>query len=132
MQHQSDQPINLYKLYFSGKANTFSHFYDEITQLIGGQTHVVSHLSTGSTSSTGATMLDFFVNLNRAFADSLHSDARYPTEIPQFVHVKSLTSGSGSLSSGNFLIDSTLGRDTVFGIYVEDEEDHLIKSIQFR
>ena len=74
----------------------------------------------------------FFVNLNRAFADSLHSDARYPTEIPQFVHVKSLTSGSGSLSSGNFLIDSTLGRDTVFGIYVEDEEDHLIKSIQFR
>ena len=119
--------------YFPGKANTFSHFYDEITLLIGGQTHVVSHLSRGSTSrSTGATMLDFFVNLNRAFADSLHSDARYPTEIPQFVHVKSLTSGSGSLSSGNFLIDSTLGRDTVFGIYVEDEEDHLIKSIQFR
>ena len=119
-------------LYFPGKANTFSHFYDEITQLIGGQTHVVSHLSTGSTSSSSATMLDFFVNLNRAFADSLHSDARYPTEIPQFVHVKSLTSGSGSLSTGNFLIDSTLGRDTVFGIYVEDEEDHLIKSIQFR
>ena len=35
------------------------------------------------------------------------------------------------MSSGKFLIDSTLGRDTVYGIYVEDEEDHLIKSIQF-
>ena len=28
-------------------------------------------------------------------------------------------------------MDSTLGRDTQFGIYVEDEEDHLIKSIRF-
>ena len=36
--------------------------------------------------------------------------------------MKSLISGS-SLSSGKFLIDSTLGRDTVYGIYVEDEED---------
>ena len=25
----------------------------------------------------------------------------------------------------------TLGRDTTFGIYVEDEEDHLIKSVSF-
>ena len=34
-------------------------------------------------------------------------------------------------SNGNFLIDSTLGRDTEFGIYVEDVEEHLIKSISF-
>ena len=44
--------------------------------------------------------------------------------------MKSLISGS-SLSSGKFLIDSTLGRDTVYGIYVEDEEDHLIKVFRF-
>ena len=33
-------------------------------------------------------------------------------------------------SRSSFVIDETLGRDTVFGIYVEDDEDHLIKSIQ--
>ena len=42
-----------------------------------------------------------------------------------------LFSGTTGVSSGNFLIDSTLGRDTQFGIYVEDEEDHLIKSVRF-
>ena len=39
--------------------------------------------------------------------------------------------GQTGVSTGSFLIDSTLGRDTQFGIYVEDEEDHLIKSIRF-
>ena len=34
-------------------------------------------------------------------------------------------------TTGHFIIDSTLGKDTEFGIYVEDEEDHLIKSITF-
>ena len=46
------------------------------------------------------------------------------------VHKESFVGETG-VSSGNFLIDSTLGRDTLFGIYVEDEEDHLIKSIRF-
>merc|ERR1712223_926015 len=54
----------------------------------------------------------------------------YPTEIPELVHKESFVGETG-VSSGNFLIDSTLGRDTLFGIYVEDEEDHLIKSIRF-
>jgi hypothetical protein len=34
---------------------------------------------------------------------------------------------TSATSTGNFLIDSTLGRDTEFGIYVEDAEEHLIK-----
>ena len=34
-------------------------------------------------------------------------------------------------SSGEFLVDTSLGRDTVFGIIVEDEEDHLIDSVVF-
>jgi hypothetical protein len=56
------------------------------------------------------------------------SDARYPTEIPELVHRSEFIMDSTSATStGNFLIDSTLGRDTEFGIYVEDAEEHLIK-----
>ena len=55
---------------------------------------------------------------------------RYPTEIPELVHKEGFLGQTG-VSTGSFLIDSTLGRDTQFGIYVEDEEDHLIKSIRF-
>ena len=32
---------------------------------------------------------------------------------------------------GAFDIDATLGRQTEFGIYVEDDEDHQIKSVEF-
>ena len=37
-----------------------------------------------------------------------------------------------SLIQGNFLIDTTLGRDTVFGVFVEDDENHHIKAVTFR
>ena len=37
-----------------------------------------------------------------------------------------------SSSKGRFTIDATLGRETNFGIYVDDEEDHLIKSVRFK
>ena len=76
-------------------------------------------------------VLEFFVTLNRAFADILHAETKYPTETPEMVHKKTFFSGSGGSSSGTFLIDSTLGRDTEFGIFVQDEEDHMIKSIEF-
>ena len=42
----------------------------------------------------------------------------------------SLITGYSS-TSASFTIDTTLGRSTSFGIYVEDEEDHLIKSVTF-
>merc|ERR1719273_1429824 len=95
---------------------------------MGGKAHVVHHDNS---------LMDFFVDLNAAFADVLHSDALYPTEIPELVHKEAFSlpdrsQGMQTLSStGNFLIDSALGRDTQFGIYVEDEEEHLIKSIRF-
>ncbi len=44
--------------------------------------------------------------------------------------LKCLFSGHSS-SIGRFTVDTTLGRDTTFGIYVDDEEDHLIKSVTF-
>ena len=36
------------------------------------------------------------------------------------------------ITQGNFLIDTTLGRDTIFGVFVEDDENHHIKAVTFR
>ena len=36
------------------------------------------------------------------------------------------------MNQGNFLIDTTLGRDTIFGVFVEDDENHHIKAVTFR
>ena len=102
-------------------SSSYLPFYDQVTSLMGGKTHVI-HFENN--------IMDFYVQLNEAFANILHSDARYPTEIPELVHKETFLGQTG-VSSGRFLIDSTLGRDTQFGIYVEDEEDHLIKSIRF-
>ena len=34
--------------------------------------------------------------------------------------------------NGTFLVDADLGRNTEFGIYVEDDEEHQIKSVMFQ
>ncbi len=39
--------------------------------------------------------------------------------------------GSHRKTTGKFRIDPNLGRNTKFGVYVEDVEGHLIKSISF-
>ena len=99
-----------------------SSFFDKISQSMGGRTYVVNNEQS---------VMNFFVSVNEAFADVLRSDARYPTEMSEVIHRQEFH-GSGALTStGNFLIDSTVGRDTQFGIYVEDEEEHRIKSIGF-
>ena len=46
------------------------------------------------------------------------------------VHSQPIYTSSG-LTEGTFVIDETLGRDTEFGILVEDEEDHLVRSVSF-
>ncbi len=98
-------------------------FYDTVSNMMGGSAHVVKNNNN---------IVDFYVRINEAFAAIQLSDARYPTEIPELVHRSEFIVDSGSASSsGSFLIDSTLGRDTEFGIYVEDVEEHLIKSISF-
>ena len=102
--------------------NAQSSMYDEWTGLTGGRAYVIHNHNSP---------LDFFVRLNEAFADVLKKDAIMPSEVPEIVHQETLSHRS-RLSTGNFAIDSTLGGDTLFGIYVEDEEDHLIKSITFK
>ena len=50
---------------------------------------------------------------------------------PIVVYEKLIEMNGYSSSKGSFTIDATLGRDTKFGIYVDDEEAHLIKSVTF-
>ena len=104
--------------------NSYLPFYDSVSTLMNGKTYIVKN---------NKHIIDFYVRLNEAFADILRSDARYPTEIPELVYKQEFVGDKRTSSTvGNFLIDSTLGRDTQFGIYVEDEEEHLIKSITFK
>jgi len=101
-------------------------FYDSISNMMGGSAHVVNNNNNNNNNN----IVDFYVRINEAFAAIQLSDARYPTEIAELVHRSEFVMDSPT-SVGSFLIDSTLGRDTEFGIYVEDVEEHLIKSISF-
>ena len=117
-----DHNIKLSSILLPEKAS-YLPFYDTVSTLMNGKTYIVKNNNH---------IIDFYVRLNEAFADILRSDARYPTEIPEFVHKQEFVGERKMSTVGNFLIDSTLGRDTQFGIYVEDEEEHLIKSITFK
>ena len=75
--------------------------------------------------------VDFLFQLNRAFSGILRAESVHPTESPELVHRAEFYSSDGDTSSGQFVIDPTLGRDTLFGIYVKDEEDHLIRAVEF-
>ena len=61
-------------------------------------------------------------------------DSPAPWALPVTTHRRLVVgaAGEGWPTQGDFLIDTTLGRDTVFGVYVEDDENHHIKDIQFR
>ena len=99
-------------------------FYDEMATLSGGRSFQLSD--------SGHAM-DLLYDLNAAFSRILTEDSLQPTESPELVHQAEFYSDSSAnaVSHGSFVIDSSLGRDTLFGLYVKDEEDHLIKSVQF-
>ena len=54
-----------------------------------------------------------------------------PHDQPVTVHHQAITRSSSWSSQGEFIMDTMLGRDTVFGIFVEDDENHQIKSVKF-
>ena len=104
-----------------GGANN-SPLYDEISTMTEGLSYQLTD--------TGHSM-DLLFQLNEAFAAILAADSITPTESPELVHRAEYYSGDDAVSHGQFVIDPLLGRDTLFGIYVKDEEDHLIRSVQF-
>ena len=116
----SDYNIKLSTIIIPSEPESSYPFYDSLQD--GNRNFVINNKDN---------IMDFYVDLNMALSDILSSDSLYPTEQSQLIHKQGIL-GVGPLNStGSFLIDSTLGRDTVFGIYVEDEEEHRIKSISF-
>jgi hypothetical protein len=61
-------------------------------------------------------------------------DSPAPWSLPVTTHRRTVewSAGDDWATQGDFLIDTTLGRDTVFGVFVKDDENHHIKAVQFR
>ena len=93
--------------------------YQDLTHFNEGQIYMVPHFSS----------MDFFVNLNEAFSDILQRE--FPLESNYKIHENKVENLS-LRSTGQFQIDVNLGQNTQFSIFVEDEEDHLIRSISFQ
>ena len=107
-----------------GPAASSAHlpFYESASAATGGRAVAVA-AAPGS--------VDFYVDLSAALADAVASDGLYPTERAVRVHRRGFFSGL-TASEGEFLLDGTLGRDTLFGVHVEDAEEHGIRSVSFR
>ena len=101
-------------------------FYDKLSKVSSGRSVIVK--SRENVNNIGA---DTYFNIVEAFQNLRRIDTRFPFEIPVTVYSKETTREEGLISRGTFTIDSTLGRDTLFGIIVDDVEDHFIKSVSF-
>ncbi len=103
-----------------------SHYYDSISAMTQGRSFVFQ-LPTDQRNNVGAgvyyQMIEAFYALRRL--DS-------PDDVPVSVHSNVVTREAPNLkSSGAFSIDSTLGQATLFGIIVDEPDDHNIKSVKF-
>ena len=83
--------------------------------------------------SRGATDLALYTQLIGHLADIIaHQPGSAAAHAhPVTIHSQRVTSGAVASTFGSFTVASDLGRDTEFGIYVEDDEDHQIKSVTF-
>merc|ERR1719461_590320 len=88
--------------------------YDSVAQKLGGKTFVVDE--------TEAT-LSIYANLTEHLRNILAVDNSDSANYPVTLYQKYITSNNSNAVNGTFLIDADLGRDTEFGIYVEDDED---------
>ena len=95
----------------------FLPIFDELALLSGGKTFVVEQKS----------VIRRYREVSNAFSDVVSDANKRVVLHERIVDISS----SNNYSEGEFIIDASLGKDTQFGIYVEDEEDHLIKSVQF-
>lgn len=94
-------------------------FFDSIAQLSGGLSHIVKE-ARHRTVKTYVALMDAFSALLRG-----------QELMPRVIHKDVIQMNGYSSTTGSFTVDPSLGKNTKFGIFVEDEEDHLIKSITF-
>ena len=71
-------------------------------------------------------------HLGRALLAALHQDQSSSTSLPVTLLEKPVSQDSqGRESRGEFVVDTALGSNTEFGVFVDDDENHHIKSVQF-
>lgn len=97
--------------------------YDSAAQQSGGQTFVLSKY---------LPVLSVYAHLIEHLRNIVAVDNNESENYPVTLYQKYITSDNNEPINGTFLIDADLGRDTEFGIYVEDDEDHQIKSVTFQ
>ena len=90
-------------------------FYDKLAVLSGGRTTFVM----------GDGPVQRFREICRALEAVVEGGDREVVVAEELVEVQ----GEGGVSEGEFLVDAGLGRKTQLGIYVEDEEEHLVRSV---
>ena len=95
--------------------STDLEFYDTVARISGGHSILLPPSVQG---------VERLHSLNSALSQVLGSEEQVE------VHSRVVYTSPG-VTEGTFTIDESLGRDTVFGILVEDEEDHLVRSVSF-
>ena len=94
-------------------------FYDTLALESGGRSTVV----------VGEGVVERYRELTLALSSLLEDQDREQLVEEQLVRVQGV---EGTVTEGSFSVDPGLGRDTVFGIYVEDEEEHLVRRVVLR
>jgi hypothetical protein len=94
-------------------------FYAEIAARSGGRSLTLTDTGAGL-----ALLSDLILSLREVVS--------VDSAVLVTVHSHESVRPEGTVTTeGQFLIDSTLGRETRFGVFVDDDEDHRIKAIRF-
>ena len=104
--------------------SSHSQFYDELSTRSGGFSFLIRQ---------SPHPMDTYTSLLESFMIILQQDLSNPLQTYLVHKNEHFTVDSAGLNSssvitrGSFSLDAWLGRDTSFGIFVADTEDHLIK-----
>jgi len=102
-------------------------FYPTLADISGGV-----HRRIVGTESGEKPSLEMFSDLVEGLRDTINKDTKDPGNHPLTIYRQYFYRGDSEPVVGYFEVDAALGRDTEFGVYVEDDEDHQIKSVEFK
>ena len=97
-------------------------FYDDASQSSGGASFLIRQ---------SPYPMDTYVNILAALSSILQSDGRRGDTGEVVAHRHEVFTGSTPTTGTIVLPQTTIASHTDFGIYVEDPEEHLIKSVSF-
>jgi hypothetical protein len=97
-------------------------FFDSIAKQSGGFSRIVR--------SVPHRPISTYLQLMEAFSNTLQGETRVQSS--RIVHKEILSMSEYTSSTGSFTVESLLGKNVRFGLFVESAEDHLVKSVRFR